>query len=90
MDWLLIACAGLMAWVTLCVVAGERTRREQVARVRQMEAERQAILAARAEAERRAQAILSGGGATADVVAVAQEVKPQPAAANSSPKRAAA
>jgi hypothetical protein len=50
MDWLLIACGALMAWVTLSVVAGERTRRQQVLKIRQMELERQAALAARAAA----------------------------------------
>jgi hypothetical protein len=33
MDWLLVSCCGMMAWVTLCVVAGERLRREQERKV---------------------------------------------------------
>lgn len=29
MNWLLIGCGALMAWVALCVVSGERQRRRQ-------------------------------------------------------------
>jgi hypothetical protein len=29
MDWVVVACSVVMAWVTLCVISGERMRRDQ-------------------------------------------------------------
>ncbi|MCS7033670.1 MAG: hypothetical protein NZ561_06700 [Phycisphaerae bacterium] len=38
MDWLILACCLLMAWVTLAVVAGERLYRQQAQQLRQAQA----------------------------------------------------
>jgi hypothetical protein len=36
MDWVLLACCAVMAWVGLAVIAGERERREQERRVQRL------------------------------------------------------
>lgn len=49
MDWVLIACCAVMAWVALLVVAGERKRLEQEETVKRLTESRQKEAASPAE-----------------------------------------